>query len=69
MSLNGGIFVPTNKDVEEVQIDSGKSFKIGSSLDCEWIIENGGHCEYLICIDNFGRVRKLKLFFIQRTFD
>lgn len=59
MSLNGGIFVPTNKDKKEVQINSGKSFKIGNSLDCDWIlrgIENGGPFCIELCIDNFGRV-------------
>lgn len=67
MSLAGGTFVPTNKDKKEVQIDSGKSFKIGNSLDCDWILEaeNGGpvYCE--LCIDNFGRVSGSNAFLLR----
>lgn len=60
MSLNGGIFVPTRKEKPSVKISSGsgKSFTIGESHSCDWVIENGGpiYCE--LCIDNFGRVSK-----------
>ncbi|KAL5273355.1 hypothetical protein ACFFRR_000224 [Megaselia abdita] len=60
MSLSGGIFIPLKKgkEVREIGSCANKSYKIGSSLYCDWVIENGGppavYCELLI--DSFGRV-------------
>lgn len=62
MSLSGAKLIPCNENsenIKEIEISSEfkkKSYTIGESNSCDFVIKNGGpvYCE--LCIDDFGRV-------------